>query len=306
MGVMTEIALLLGVGFVLRRARLLPDSVQAGGMEFMMKIAVPAQILASAASVAFSAETLRSVLLILLISLLGYVANGALGFAAGKALRLSAGERAGAMGTIMFKNLMFMGFPVCAALLGPESIFYAMFPVILFNVVMFSYGVSLYSQGSAKALPSIAKNPALICCAAMLLMIAFGIRLPDIVQSALGRLAGASTPVSLVIIGMMLADGDLSAILKNRIPWVVSALSLVVFPLITLGMVLLLKPGMDAAAVLLTFSVLPSGTLNAIVAKQYGASGELVSLIVLHTMLASLVVIAFGLPLLLRAIGYWG
>ena len=306
MGAMAETALLLGVGFLLRKTRLLSDAVASGCMEFMIKISMPAQIIASAASISFDTDTLRDTLIVILISLLGYIAGGALGFAASRALRLSAGERASAICTIAFKNIMFMGLPVCTALLGPESVFYAMFPLILFNILMFGFGVPLYSQGRAKGLSAAAKNPALICCALMLLLIAFQIRLPSAVQSALSRLGGASTPVSLVIMGMMLADGDMSAILKNRIPWVVSALSLAAIPLFTLGMALLFKPGMEAAAVLLTLSVLPSGTLNVIVAKQYGEYGELTSLIVLHTMLASLVALPLGLPLLLRAIGYWG
>ncbi len=303
---MAEIMLLIAIGFVMRRARFLSDAVQAGCMEFMMKIAVPAQMLASAASISFNADTIRDTLLILLISLLGYIVSGALGFGASRALRISADDRSAAVGTIMFKNVLFLGLPICSAILGPEKVFYAMFPIILYNIIMFSFGVSLYSQGRAKGLSAIVKNPALISCAVMLLLIAFQIRLPNAVQSALSRLSGASTPLSLVIIGIMLADGDISAILKNRIPWVVSALSLIIFPLITLGMVLIIKPGADAAAVLLTLAVLPSGTINAIVAKQYGESGELVSLIVLHTTLASIPVISFGLPMLLRAIGYWG
>ncbi len=305
MGAMAEIALLLGVGFVLRKARFLSDAVQAGCMELMIKIVVPAQVLASAASVVFNADIIRDTLLLILLTLLGYIVSGALGFAASRALGLSNEERAGTMGTLMFRNT-FMGLPICIALFGQESLFYAMFPVVLFNIVMFSFGVSLYSQGRTKGLSAIAKNPSLICCAIMILLVAFQVRLPVAVQSTLSRLVDAAIPISLIVVGMMLADGDMSAILKNRIPWAVSALSLIIFPLLMLLLILLIKPGMDAAAVLLTFSVLPSGAINPVIAKQYGTGAELVPLIVLHTMLASLVVIPFGLPLLLQAIGYWG
>ncbi len=303
LGATGEIALLLGVGFVLRRARLLSDAVAAGGMEFIAKIAIPAQILAFAASVSFSAETMSGAFMILLISLLGYAASGALGFLMSRLLHFSAEERAAAVGSAMFKNIMYMGFPLCSALLGPESVFYAIIPVILYYFLMFSFGVSLYSQGRVKG-ASLKNNPALICSALMLVMAAFQIRPPAIIQGTLKSLASVATPLSLVIIGMILADGDIAAVLKKRALWAASGFSLAVIPLLTLLFTLIFKPGRDAAAVLLTLSVLPGGAVNVIVAKQYGAGGETASQAVLHSTLVSLLVIPFGLPLLLQAVGY--
>lgn len=299
---MLEIVILMGVGYILRKAGALSDALQSGCSEFLMKIAVPALVLSSAATAQFTPETLRQSAMVLLISALGYAINFALGHVAGRALRLPESERVAVTGALMFRNVVFMGYPVCQAMLGPQSLFYAALCSVLYNALMFSFGVSLYSRGRSKEQGKVLRNPALICSLIMIAMLTFGIRFPSVVAKSVSRLADVCTPISLVIIGMILADGDLGAVLRKRTPWVASGLALLVYPLITLIMVLAIKPGTMAASVMLTLSVLPAGTMNVIIAKQYGNAGEESSHVVLHTMLASLAVIPLVLPLLLGMI----
>lgn len=305
--VMVEIFLLLFTGFVLRKTKVLGDNVQTGCMDFLMKISVPAQILSAAASFSFTKETIRSVLLLVVILIAGYLAAILLTTGAGKLLKLPKDERIILSGTVVFKNMAFMGFPVCISILGSWSIFYAVFGMAIFNLFMWTYGISMYAGERSLKLKKLVTNSAMICCVVMILLAATGIRLPDIIQETLSVTGNTCTPLSLIIIGMMLADSDLLTILKKPLLWLVSGLTLVVYPLIMLGMVLLLKPGREAAQVLMVLSVLPSATLNPIVAAQYGANGKLASFAVMHTMLLSLVTIPIFVPLLLRivnGIGY--
>ena len=51
---------------------------------------------------------------------------------------------------LIFSNTAFMGFPVVAALMGTEALFYAAIYNMPFNFLMYSYGVRLVSGGAVK------------------------------------------------------------------------------------------------------------------------------------------------------------
>ena len=103
---------------------------------------------------------------------------------------------------------------------------------------------------------------------------------------------------------MMLADSDLKALLHKPLLWLISGLSLAAFPLLMLALTLVLRPGLEASAVLVTLACVPAATLNPIVARQYGADSNLVSFSVMHTMLLSLITMPIFISLFLSVLGY--
>ena len=303
---MVEVVIFAGVGFLGRKSGLLGEEAQKGGTQILLWICAPASILYAARSVTFNAETLRSMSQMLLLTFLSYAVIIPLSWGTAKALRLPDGDRAVLVGSASFKNNAFLGLPLGLTVLGEGSAFYIALSMAVFNVMMWTFGVWLYSGGHSFSLKKMLVNPALLSCVAMVLLSLFRVPLPEIVWTTFKAGGDMCTPLSLLIVGMMLASAPFWKSLTKPFFLLTSAFSLFVCPLLMMLLVRVFRPAQAAAAVLLLISAVPSATMNPIVAAEYGGDGVKMSTAVVHSMVLGLVTMPVLISLLLAWIGYSG
>ena len=77
-------------------------------------------------------------------------------------------------------------------------------------------------------------NADLIAIAVGVVLLLSGIRLPPMIQNVCGQLGGTIGPVSMIMIGMLLADVKWGELLKDRRNWIVMALKMIITPAIVL------------------------------------------------------------------------
>jgi predicted permease len=195
-------------------------------------------------------------------------------------------------------NTGFMGLPMLALLLGPESVPYMLIILSVDLVVfssLFTMMITLAGQGQIdRALPlkllgAVARNPMV---AAMVLGLAWastGFGLPAAVNDTLTLLGAAATPGALFAIGASLADkrverlGIVSWLTLVKLglhPLVVAIFALVVFQLDPI-----------AAAVLIAAASLPVAGNVFILAQHYNAGPARVSATILVSTLISMATI---------------
>ena len=209
-----------------------------------------------------------------------------------------------AMGTI-FSNNVLLGIPLAKIILGDASLPSVSLVVVFNSLILWTLvtvsvewarnrDVSL--RGFATTARSVALNPVV---SSVLLGIAFsftGLTMPRVATETLGLMSQAAVPMSLIVLGMGLAEYGIGEGLAPSI--VLSLLKLVAAPLVVYAIARALSlPTIETQAVVMLAS-LPVGANVYIMARQFGAlQAPVATSLVLTTALAALTT-----PLLLVAI----
>ena len=148
----------------------------------------------------------------------------------GKLLRLDAVERA----SVMYANAGNLVIPLVSAILGDEWVIYASAFMCVQLAFLWTHGQMQIGGGSGISWKKILLNPNLIAVAAGAVLLLTGLRLPPVIRNVCGQLGGTIGPVSMVMIGMLLADVNWGELLREKRSWIVMALKMGAAPLIVL------------------------------------------------------------------------
>ncbi len=136
-------------------------------------------------------------------------------------------------------NAGFMGIPLITAALGQDAMIYAAVYVALFQIFNWTYFAR--ELGGPQHKPTLKKlltNPAIISIAVGFVCYALQLTLPGLAISALDYLANLNTGLSMVVMGVFLANVKMKDLKFDRHAWWALALRLLVIPM---AIVLLLK-----------------------------------------------------------------
>jgi predicted permease len=210
-----------------------------------------------------------------------------------------------AMGGI-FSNLVLLGIPIAKVTLG-EAALPAVSLVVVFNslvlwtLVTVSVEWARHRDLSARSLLRTARgvitNPIVASILAGTAFGFVGIALPVIVDQTLSMVSQAAVPLSLIALGMGLAEFGIRA--EWRPSFAISMLKLVAQPAVVYAFAgLLALPPLETAAIVM-LAALPIGANVYLMSRQFGVlSGAIASAIVLTTGIAAL-----SMPVILTLIG---
>lgn len=134
---------------------------------------------------------------------------------------------------LMFANVGFIGYPIVSAIFGPKAVFYAALLNIPNTFFIFTAGVMLVKgEHNMKSLSAkVLFSPAMIAAFVAALMVAFGVRTPDIIACPVTMVGNITIPAALMVIGSSMARLPLKEIIGSPKVYVASLLRLVVVPL---------------------------------------------------------------------------
>ena len=322
LGVTLPFFVLVGMGYLAARLRILPPDAVGGLNAFVLFFALPCMLFQFGAQTPI-AQLFNPVVLGLWFAVA--VCMVALGCALGR----WAGHdwRDAAFGALVatFPNTGFMGVPLILGLLGAAAAGPTIAAIMMDMVITSSLCVALAHLGHAggglravrQALIGVAKNPmpwAVLAgaCASALQWVP-----PKPVAATIGMLAAAATPVALFSIGAVLwrsrpisgADGaklgeaDAMTVRQRSADlWGLVAIKLLVHPLLVLlGLWALQRAGVAVppvvATTLLLIAALPSAGNVSLLAERFGADNGRVARVILWTTLIA--VLSFNLVVLL-------
>lgn len=201
--------------------------------------------------------------------------------------------RAAMTSLISFPNCTFLGLPLCQALFGEIAVLYNCAALVAFNVLFFTVQLALFTGGKIN-LKAILTVPTLATFA-LLAMLALGIHWPAPVQTVISSIGGMITPLSLIIMGVMLSENDLLALFREKAVYLVMALRNFLIPAIAM-LVLMVMP-MDARDKLcvLVYLACPCATLTTIYSIQTDTHPELCA----RSVLLSTICFAVSLPVVI-------
>jgi hypothetical protein len=152
-----------------------------------------------------------------------------------KAGRETAIERFSAI----YSNCGFMGIPLASALYGAEGVLYVTAFLTIFFFFSWTHGIMLLTgKRDLKALLKVMRSPTVIGIAIGLILYFTQIQLPAVLTDTMGYISNLNTPLAMIASGISVAQANLLEALKNlRVYWV-SALKLLILPLLTMGLCL--------------------------------------------------------------------
>jgi hypothetical protein len=182
-----------------------------------------------------------------------------------------------------FSNLGFMGIPVAKSLYGNEGVVYVAFYVLLYNIIVYTYGMALARRaarekngtdsepvGIGESLKRMI-NPGVIASLLALVIFAVGIKMPSPVVSLCEYIGNATIPLSMMLIGVSIAKSDLRSYLKDLRMYAFILLRMVALPVATA--LVMRNMGFDSVVfgVFIIELAMPIGSIIGLFAKECGA-----------------------------------
>lgn len=136
---------------------------------------------------------------------------------------------------VVFSNAGYMSIPLQKALLGEDGVLVGAAYLVVFNLVLWSYGL-LEMSGDRRSL-SVKKlvfNPGMIGLAAGLVVFLLPFPLPEVFAVPIRGLSALNTPLPMLVIGYYLGQTDLKQALRDKQAYWAAGLRLVVLPLLSL------------------------------------------------------------------------
>ena len=164
-------------------------------------------------------------------------------------------------------NCGFFGIPLLKALLpeNPEAVIYSAVFSIAMNTIAFTFG-SLLISGDKKyvKVKKIFFNPAMIGAFISIPLFIFGIKLPEILSTALEGCVDLSAPICMFVLGIRLSTVKLHNVFSNVSAYLAVIAKQLIMPLIAVGITLILPldPVLEISFIAISSCPVASVVLN--------------------------------------------
>ncbi|MDR1600087.1 MAG: AEC family transporter [Oscillospiraceae bacterium] len=260
-----SLLLLVAAGFAIRRVKWIDEPGLTAMSSLVLFVAIPCVAIAKLQREP-TPELVRDLLATFALSSALMLATGALGFAIFH--KEPVRQRALITHLSIFSNCGFMGYPVVTALFGEPALIYAVVINAAFNLLAWTLGVILLNRGTTLNLRKALLTPALVGTALGIILFAARVRLPGFLLSTLETLGSLTTPLSMMVVGARMV-GQSPRNLTNWRVWILSALRLLAFPLITYVICRLLRASDMVCLITATLAGMPHATLTAMQSIHY-------------------------------------
>ena len=296
---MVMIFALILIGYFLYKKKLLSDMAAKDLSIIVVNVCSPALIIASMFQ-DMSGVSKRNVAEVTGIGTLYFILLIAFGYAFVKLFKVSAKEKEAYILMSTFENVGFIGIPVALAILGSSSILYVIIFNFLYDIVIFTFGITLVKkdvEGAKHSLREIIENlmtPGFLSCIVAFLIYWFNLSVPDTFQSIVNYCANACTFLSMLVIGTSIVGMNPKKVLGNKkLLWFLLIRFLIV-PVVT---AILLKPILTdyiMRATLILMLALPIGNLPVMLAEQYDKDAHTISEGIILSTIMSVVTITIA------------
>lgn len=192
-----------------------------------------------------------------------------------------------------FNNIGFMGFPVISAVYGQEALLYAAVFSMLFNVLIYTYGIRTVQEDAGGIEWGKVFNIGVVGSIAAIVIYLLKIPTPEFFNTTMGGLSGLTAPLSMMVIGISLTGIRLKELFLDTRLLLYSLTKLLVIPILAMQAVVRVIDNEMLCGVCMVMLATPAASMTAMLAQQYGdeESGEQAAKGVALTTLLSVVTI---------------
>ena len=225
--------LIILVGFYGRKRSIIDDTLTNGLSRMLLEITTPLLIISSFnydGNSSLAKNTIKAFIYgILIFIITPFMVKPLL-------TKIEKGKRNILQFAIVFSNCGFMGIPITAAVLGEEAVIYASIFNMCFNLFIWTYGVTLFTDAASfKEAKKLLKNPGIIAVFIGLLLTVFSVKLPIVLYNTISLVGHLTTPISMIIIGSLLASIDFKVVIKDKTIYYGAFIKLIIIPAVLYG-----------------------------------------------------------------------
>lgn len=256
------------IGFAAAKSGMISNAVKEGLARITLQISVPCAIIA-AGNLSVSGSAWLRVGYVLIISAVFHL--GLFFVMKHWGSRLMPVPNQGRIGVlaVTFGNVMFVGFPIMKGMYGDDGLFLASIFTIFFNLVFYTLGSRLLSPVKGASLKAILLTPFNLSLAVMFVLLITQYKLPAPVYQTVSMMGGTCTPLSLLVIGAMMADADIAAAFRDRYLFRISFLRLIAAPLLMLLAMLWLPLDVQLRRTMVALAAMPGAAMTAMLAEEF-------------------------------------
>lgn len=297
--------LLIVIGYGAKKLKAVDSGIKSHISHLVLNITLPLYIF-TAMQFEFSKDVLREAGLLVVISFVFYLVVTLLSYAYTYLFRYKETKRDVYQYVLIFSNVGYMGYPIMYELAGEKGMFYAAIYNLSFNVLTWTLGVFIMSRHknhganlTLRAKLGHVINPSLIAVILGFSCFIFSIKIPVLLLDTLRSVGQVTTPLSMMFIGIILAELHIKDILGDVGMYLVAVMRLLVIPILTF--LILRALGFEGLVLTIpvVLSAMPAAANTAIVAERYENNYQLASQMIFITTLG----VILTLPIILKIIG---
>lgn len=316
---MIMIFILIGVGMILYRKEMLSELTSKQISGIIVNVTNPALLICSAFGDGPKAS-MRELGTALVVFLVVYAILIAVSFLIPHILRVPDKYHYCYQMLTIFGNVGFIGIPLASAVLGTESLIFVSIYNVIFNILIYTFGISVLQRAAVRQSPAINEsesnaqgaqidrtaisnarvtsfrwkkiiNTGTISATAAIIFYLANLPVPDIVPSTLDYMGHATTLLSMLVLGASVAQMALKDIFTHPKLYGFVLLRQILVPI---GCVMLFRLFISDTLILNTLALMlavPAGNLPLMLSKQLHVEADTISQGIILSTLLSLVTI---------------
>lgn len=230
---------ILAVGYVLGKTGAIDRTASKNLSKLIVVIGQPALIINSISNKTYSSENLNLLLVSLGFAFAMHIIMAVMSYTACIKIK-DLDERKITEFAMVFGNIGFLGIPVLGALFPENGAFVASFFVVSFNILLWIIGLGIIARKRDDIKLTVKKIfinkgtvPSLIGFAIFLIPAFFpSFQLPEFAHLSISYIASLCTPISMLIIGVLLSTRTLKQIFGSGKVYYLCALKLIIIPMV--------------------------------------------------------------------------
>ena len=288
---------LIILGFILRKTRVIDERVQTGLSNILVHAVLPFNLISSS-QYEYSREMILALIAVAAAALC-YFTFSIIGMRImiGK-MKMEDPEKRVVLMTSIFMNTGFVGFPLLGAIFGAKGLLLASCYNMVFNIFMYTYGEHKLSRKKAN-LRNLLVNPVTLATIAALILFIIPWRMPVRLKDTIDIVGNMTVPLAMIMIGSTLTTVDIKKLVTDKLCYLSTVMRLIIFPAIMLGAVILVRHYVHmmpvTATTIVMMTALPCGSMNVIFSEKFNCAPKLCARIFAQTVVVMIATIPFFL-----------
>lgn len=281
-----NIFIMMAVGFMVRKLNIMGPGAQKDLTNLVLYVVLPCNIFNS-----FLGQDVSGLAADCVIVVLVSVGIQILSLVYGKFCfpKENADHRCNLAYGMICSNAGFLGNPIAEGVFGATGLMLGSLYLIPQRVMMWSEGLAIYTGVSDKkdAFKRVITHPCVIACILGIIMMVAGWSCPQIILTPIQTLGKCNTPLSMMVIGMILSSIDLRTIInKTVVRFTVHRL--VLMPLVVWGLCRLIGLSHVVTGVSVLLAAMPAGATTSMLSAKYDRDPQFATKLVVFSTLCSI------------------
>ena len=191
-------------------------------------------------------------------------------------------------GTII-SNSGFLGNPMVEGIYGSEGLLYAALFMLPVRIVMWTIGIAVFLKGRKEKLwKNVLAHPCIVAIYVGVIVMVCGIQFPTFVEKTIVGISGCNTPLSMMLIGMMLAEVKPKGLIDKTMVFY-TAIRLLVIPAVVFAITAFLPLDGMLRGITVIMAGMPAPITTALLSAKYGGDEKYATGMVFLSTISSLI-----------------